>query len=368
MKIFRKAIGLLAVVIVLSSIAVPALADTPNEPVGGITGEQPTDEQGLEADALDPKQSPVSDHGTEPSPESSPEPALPMKPLTDYWWVLLIAAALLGACIMIMKNRKPMNLAQPAGSPHSPPLRIGNMHHIGARETQQDSFVISDVSNSDLCGRKGVLGVVADGMGGMADGGAISAIVTRTMLQYFNEAGTSGQPELDLLNMLYASNDNVNRFLTGRGKGGSTVVAVIIIHGQLYWIAVGDSRICLIRNGAIIQINREHVYAVDLDERAATGEISWEDAANDPQREALTNYLGMGKLEKTDRNIRPMQLLPGDRVLLMSDGVFGVLSENEILEAMPFEPFQSAMALQEKVLAKQRPNQDNLTAVIIEYN
>jgi len=245
------------------------------------------------------------------------------------------------------------------------PLLIGNTHHIGSRESQQDSFVISDLSNAELCANKGVLAVIADGMGGMSDGGEISSIVTRTMLQAFNESAPTGQPEQDLLNMLSAANDNVNLFLSGRERGGSTVVAVIIHDGKLTWVAVGDSRICLIRNNALMQINREHTYAVDLDEKAAAGELSWEEAGEDPKRAALTSYLGMGTLGKIDRSLRPMQLLQGDRILLMSDGVFGNLSDDEILEAMRFEqPQESAIKLQEMTLAKQNPHQDNLTAVI----
>ena len=247
------------------------------------------------------------------------------------------------------------------------PLLIGNTHHIGMRESQQDSFGISDISNAELCARKGVFGVVADGMGGMADGGDVSNIVTQTMLQYFGEVDSSGQPELDLLNMLFAASDNVNRHISGHEKGGSTAVAVIIQNGKLYWVAVGDSRIYLVRGGALVQINREHTYAVELDEKAATGELTWEDAAGDPKRAALTSYLGMSRLEKVDRNIRPVQLLGGDRILLMSDGVFGTLTDDEILAAMQNDPLKSADALQEKVMAKQNLNQDNFTAVIFEY-
>jgi serine/threonine protein phosphatase PrpC len=250
---------------------------------------------------------------------------------------------------------------------NNPSLLIGNTHHIGSRESQQDSFGISDVSNAKLCADKGVFGVVADGMGGMADGVDISAIVTRSMLQYFNEADTLGQPERDLLNMLYSANDNVNAFLAGRGQGGSTVVAVIIHDGNLYWASVGDSRIYLVRGQSLIQINHEHVYAQELDERAAMGEISWAEAVSDPQRAALTNYLGIGKLERVDRNIRPLRLLPGDQVLLMTDGIFGTLNEDEILGAMISDPLNNAAELQKRVLAKGKPDQDNLTAIIFEY-
>jgi serine/threonine protein phosphatase PrpC len=249
----------------------------------------------------------------------------------------------------------------------NPSLLIGNTHHIGARESQQDSFGISDISNAALCADKGVFAVVADGMGGMADGVDISSIATRSMLQYFNEADSSGQPELDLLNMLYSANYNVNSFLAGREQGGSTVAAVIIRDGNLYWASVGDSRIYLVRSQSLMQINHEHVYALELDERAAMGEISWEDAANDPQRTALTNYLGIGKLERVDRNIRPLRLLPGDRVLLMTDGVFGSLSDDEILGAMASDPLDNAAELQNRVLAKGKPDQDNLTAIVFGY-
>jgi serine/threonine protein phosphatase PrpC len=265
----------------------------------------------------------------------------------------------------MLKPRGRPSAAPPSNA--TPSLLVGNAHHIGGRDSQQDCFGISDASDAALHSPKGVFAMVADGMGGLSDGSEISALAVRTMLQYFTEFDACGKPELDLLNMLYAANDNVNRYLVGRAKGGSTAVAVIIAGGSLYWISVGDSRIYLVRGGAIMQITREHVYAVDLDERAATGEITWEQAANDPQRAALTNYLGMGKLEKVDRNIRPLRLQRGDRVLLMSDGVFGTVSDDEILAAMSAPPAQAAEALRDAVLGKQTPHQDNLTAVILEY-
>lgn len=264
-------------------------------------------------------------------------------------------------------NDIPVTVALSDKTPVNHGILIGNTHHIGMRESQQDSFAISDITNADLCGRKGVFGVVADGMGGMENGGEISSVVTRTMLQYFNEVDFSERTELDLLNMLYTANDNVNMLIDGRVQGGSTVVAAIIRERQMYWISVGDSRIYLFRKGALLQINREHTYAAELDEKAAIGEISWEDAANDPQRAALTSYLGAGKPEKVDRNLRPTQLILGDRVILATDGVFGALTDEEIRDAQAFEPYKSAEELQAMILAKQKPNQDNFTAVIMEY-
>jgi len=273
--------------------------------------------------------------------------------------------------IKMLNNKKntdiPVTVALSESSPVMHGIQIGNTLNIGSRESQQDSFAISDIMNAGLCERKGVFAVVADGMGGLENGGEISSIVTRTMLQYFNEMDFSEHIELDLLNMLYTANDNVNLLMRGQEQGGSTVVAAIIKDGKMYWISVGDSRIYLFRKGAVMQINREHTYAVELDEKAASGLISWEDAANDPQRASLTSYLGNGKPEKIDRNLRPMQLILGDRVILMSDGIFGTLSDEQIRDAQAVEPYKSAEELQAMVLAKQKPNQDNFTAVILEY-
>jgi protein phosphatase len=294
--------------------------------------------------------------------------------------VIIIVAVAAVVIVVVMRTKKgagakvskiPVTLVQPVMTDmpvvNKVSVSVGNAYHIGMRDSQQDSFAISDLSNTDLYSRKGVFGIVADGMGGMAGGGEASAIVTKTCLQYFNEIELSAQPGLDLLNMMYAANENVTRFMAEREKGGSTAVAVIINGGNLYWASVGDSRIYLIRGGAITQMNREDTYAVELDEKAASGETSWEEAATDSKRGALTNFLGIGKLEKVDRSLRPTKLLNSDRILLMSDGVFGVLTDEEIIGTMSLSPQESAMKLQELTLAKQNPNQDNLTAVIFEF-
>ena len=248
------------------------------------------------------------------------------------------------------------------------PVGIGNICHIGARESQQDNFAISDLSNADLCGQKGIFAVVADGMGGLKNGGKMSSLAAESMHRYFSEKPALPEPSIELLGMVTGANDEICRFLgrSEEGKSGTTAVAVILKDRQLYWAAVGDSRICLIRKGALLQINREHTFGPELDEKAAMGEISFEEAKSDPQRAAVTSFLGMGKLEKIDRNIRPLQLLEGDRVLLMTDGVFGTLSDEEILSVMHSPASQSAQGLQELVLSKALPQQDNFTAVIIE--
>ena len=249
------------------------------------------------------------------------------------------------------------------------PYQIGNVQNIGKRESQQDCFGISDISNKALCEEKGILAIVADGMGGLSNGADISALVTRNMLGYFAGKRFNQEASQELLNMLSYANREVNSYLkNGREKSGSTVVAVNIKDMMLSWISVGDSRICLVRNGALIQINREHTYASELDEKAAKGLISFEKAKSDPQRHALTSYIGMGEIEKIDHSLRPLKLISGDRILLMSDGIFGTLTDDEILSTMSSTPFEAATRLETLILKKDKKGQDNFTAIIIEVH
>lgn len=254
------------------------------------------------------------------------------------------------------------NDARPGG------IYVSKVHNIGRRGSQQDSFGISQDGTRLDCSGKGVFAIVADGMGGLSNGGEVSALVTMSMMRSFDQQTPSADGGRELLSMLGKANDQVNDMLapSGQGKSGSTVVSVLIRDMQLYWIAVGDSHIYLYRDGALMQINRDHVYSVDLDEMAARGEISVQEAVQDPQRKALTSYIGMGRLAKIDRNIRALQLNSGDRVLLMTDGVFGTLSDEEITAAMKLPVAESSQAMEQMILGKNKATQDNFTALILE--
>lgn len=263
---------------------------------------------------------------------------------------------------------KPSDVRTQRDEQAEPGIYVGKVHDIGRRSSQQDSFGISQDGSRLDGSKKGVFAIVADGMGGLSNGGAVSALVTMTMMQAFDALPLNYSEDEALLKMLEAANDRVNDMLkaSGSGKSGSTVVAVIVRDMKLHWIAVGDSHIYLYRNGALMQINRDHVYSVVLDEMAARGEISSAQARQDPQRKALTSYIGMGKIEKIDRNIRPLQLRREDRVLLMSDGVFGTLTEEEMAAAMKLPVSESSEALHQMIRQKNKAAQDNYTALILE--
>lgn len=247
-------------------------------------------------------------------------------------------------------------------------VTIGKTHHVGARDNQQDSLGISNTSNPSIVDKKGIFAVVADGMGGLTYGSEVSVIVAVSMLRYFHERVFRQSLDLELLKMLYHANEEVNEFLGSKGIGqsGSTVVATIIKDNRLYWISVGDSHIYLYRDHALIQLNRDHNYGRILDERAAKNEISFDEARSNTMRHALTSFIGIGELTKVDRNEEPIKLLPNDRVILMSDGVYNTLNDEEIVQCMQGSPEESASLIETQIQNKNRPHQDNFTAIILE--
>ncbi|MBQ9504756.1 MAG: protein phosphatase 2C domain-containing protein, partial [Lachnospiraceae bacterium] len=129
------------------------------------------------------------------------------------------------------------------------PVFIGRVHGVGKRSMQQDSFGISEVEDLSTVRKKGVMAIVADGMGGLSDGERMSQMVVVTMLQGFDSSKDDAVASSTLLGLVGKANTAVNNDLGPEryGKCGSTVVAVIVRNKQLSWISVGDSHIYVYR-------------------------------------------------------------------------------------------------------------------------
>lgn len=242
-------------------------------------------------------------------------------------------------------------------------ILIGNEQDQGSRPEQQDSFGISSIEASEIK-KRGLLAVVADGMGGLNNGAVYSKAAVNGALCSFREEEPEQSDEATLLRVLKRAKEEVAE--TGLYDGGTTFVATLIHQQQLHFISVGDSRICLVRNGGLIQLNREHVYGRELDDQALNGKLTELEAHEDRQRKALTSYLGKQDDVAIDRNINPIPLYSGDKVILMSDGVYGFLPEQELTECLNRKPMDAAVAVKQAVLAKKHPKQDNLTIIVME--
>lgn len=287
-------------------------------------------------------------------------------------WVPAAVIAL-GVCLVLFllarkKKRKPEDTTtkQIRASVSAPDadhgtILIGNAQYIGARKDQQDSFGISGL---DTIASDGLLAVLADGMGGLNNGSVYSKTAVQAALQSFREEGAEKSDEATLLRILKRAREAVDE--TGLSDGGTTFIAAMIRDRKLHFVSVGDSRISLMRSGGIIQLNREHVYGRELDDMAANGLLSEEEAMTDSQRKAITSYLGKRTDIQVDRNINDIPLFPGDKVILMSDGVYGYLPEAELTALLHQKPMQAAEAVERAITAKNNPHQDNMTIIVLE--
>lgn len=240
------------------------------------------------------------------------------------------------------------------------PLAVGAAQTIGAREDQEDSYTFTDWRSVRAINRNGFMAVLADGIGGLADGEVASQAAMRGALEAFESQSTNDDPAQRALEITAAAQRKV---LEEGGESGSTFLCALIDDLELSIASVGDSRIMLYRGGVLLQLNREHVLGREIDEmNALTGDTRVE---SDQRRKAITAYLGKRELRTVDRTLRPMQLLSGDRVLLMSDGVFNTLSDNAIVAYMHMEPQTAAEEIIHAVNEKAVPGQDNATIIVV---
>lgn len=251
----------------------------------------------------------------------------------------------------------------PPAMPVSENGSIGMVHHIGKRKEQQDTLGVVPSS-------RGLLAVVSDGMGGLSDGDMVSQKAVFTMMKQLEHV-RSDYRENPLYEMLGQANAMVNQMLGADQiyKSGATMLAVLIWGNSFQWVAVGDSRIYLYCGHRLVQVNREHIYKLQLIERAVNREIDFASVERDSQKDRLMSFLGMGDLKLIDGSLRPVELYSGDKLLLMSDGVFNTLPEKEILRILETtaNAQEAAARMERAVLSAGNPRQDNFTCVILDF-
>lgn len=241
---------------------------------------------------------------------------------------------------------------------------FATVHHQGKREYQEDSFGFSDVTNAELVAKRGVLAVVADGMGGLKNGKSCSERTVNFFRKWFPSLNPAGSVPAQLRNVTLEINREI--YATDHQKGGTTLVAVCLVQGLLYWVSVGDSAIYLFRRGRIYQLNREHHRLNDLYLNFMYGEITKDDILSARSVHGLTSNIGREEMRAIDQNIVPFRIEAGDRILLCSDGISGRLSESELTFALSASSAPAiADIIRKQVLAKNAPKQDNFTAEII---
>ncbi len=236
-------------------------------------------------------------------------------------------------------------------------LQVLGLTDVGLkRENNQDSFLI----DQDLG-----LYVVADGMGGHKGGEVASRMAVETIRDVIKNsfAKDQGMRPQDLVlkayaeacRVIYEESEN-NRALKGMG---TTVVTVLDRDGKLFIGNVGDSRAYLIHAPHIWQLTDDHSL---LNEQIRGGLLKPEDAEHFVPKNVITRSVGFEEFVLCDVIERTLQ--PGEFILVCSDGLSGLVSDQRICDIILSLPFKDVPArLIEE--AKKGGGDDNVTVVLV---
>ncbi|WP_034386581.1 PP2C family serine/threonine-protein phosphatase [Deinococcus sp. YIM 77859] len=236
----------------------------------------------------------------------------------------------------------------------TPPLSSGILTDVGRqRRVNQDAALALDLP-------QGGLYAVADGMGGHAAGELAANLALDTLSQHYLEG--RGSPPVRLAQAVQAANLAVLRHAVGEYVGmGTTLLALLIDRGAALLAHVGDSRAYLLRGGELYRLTDDHSWVA---EQVRLGNLTEEEARHHQWRSVVSNALG-GE-ERVRLELFGLPVAAGDRLLLCSDGLSGVLSDGALLDLLTRAqtPDQAVRTLVGAANAAGGP--DNITAVVVD--
>jgi PPM family protein phosphatase len=257
-------------------------------------------------------------------------------------------------------------------------LYVAAVTHPGmAGRENEDRLAVSAYRMGEKDPTPSVFAIVSDGIGGHRAGEIAAEMAVETISHMV--AQSDGRQPLDVLDhAIQVTSDAIAAKAkddTQRLGMGTTCACAWVIGDHLFTASVGDSRIYLLRNGGLMQMTVDHTWVQEAVEK---GILQPEDARKHPNVHVIRRYLGSAKTPQADNRMRlatdesdtqsrsnqGMRLLPGDVLLLCTDGLTDVVEDDEIEPAM--RGLDLKTAAQTLVdLACARDGQDNITVVLV---
>ena len=248
---------------------------------------------------------------------------------------------------------------------------LGGYSATGPRETNEDSFYVLDFSDvHGFTGDIAAFAMVSDGMGGYQGGDVASGLAVacaQSYVQQLLEMAEGNRVDLDAAAALMEIARNAHEAIVAQAaNGGSPSMGATFVGAFLSpthaWIGhIGDSRAYLVRDGVAIQLTEDHSRVGRMLSR---GIITEEEAQVHPDRNRIERALGFSD---GDAEIDEVDLLPGDALLLCSDGVYTVLGAEAL--GMAVSRSSNAASASKRIVKKALSSgtDDNSTAVVA-YN
>ena len=228
------------------------------------------------------------------------------------------------------------------------------------RSSNQDDFLV-------LLGKDAPTGeallAVADGMGGHS-AGEIASRMALDLLRY-ELSKTSSPTEESLRRAVLLSNEGVylESTLVSNLRGmGTTLVAGLLVGSVLLICNIGDSRAYLLRSGVLQLLTRDHSW---VNEMVAQGNLTPEQASIHPRRNVITRALGVAEYVQVD--VSRILLQQGDRILLCSDGLHGLVNDDLLSEILG-KRYVKRVARELVETAKRAGGTDNITVIVAQID
>lgn len=230
--------------------------------------------------------------------------------------------------------------------------------------------------NQDSCGYKetpfGFLVVVCDGMGGGPAGANASILAVQSIIQEVDKAAQAQTPSVVLKNAIIATNVLLRRTIKEHRElmgMGTTCVAALFSTNKVTVAHVGDSRLYQFRNGKLLFKTADHSVVGEMVRR---GEITEEEARRAENSNVITRSLGISDSVEVEMNV--LNIIPNDRIVLCTDGVWGMLHEKDLTDSLSkkerIDIILPNLLNRIEILGKSKPkgDYDNLSLGIIHIN
>lgn len=232
------------------------------------------------------------------------------------------------------------------------------------REANEDSGRYIKPNDAALLAERGTLLIVADGMGGHASGEVASSMAVELVSRlYYHEQAITPEAALkhaveEANRLIYAASLEDEKL---RGMG-TTCTALALRAGTAFSAHVGDSRIYMRRDGQMYLMSEDHSAVMEM---VKHGIISREEARHHADKNVILRALGTSPEVEADTWEKPLPIQVGDQFLLCSDGLYDLIEDSEIGQALAAAEDPHAACEQLIALAKERGGHDNITVGIV---
>lgn len=243
---------------------------------------------------------------------------------------------------------------------------VGLCSDVGCvREGNEDNACAILPEADDVRARRGVLVLVADGMGGHAGGEIASEMAAQVVCrEYYNAAHETSVSALLRASLEVANREiyKASRSDAGKRGMGTTCTALVLRGEKIFMAHAGDSRLYLLRAGMLYQLSQDHSAVMEL---VRQGVLTAEQARVHENKNLITRALGLRPEVEIEVWDEPMTARVADRYLLCSDGLSDLV-EDELIETIAGQNAPQIACEKLVETAKSRGGHDNITVLILE--